>query len=498
MDEGDLLYMPTALPGLSAGKAAQVLQQTDQMIRSVPEVERVFGKIGRADTATDPAPMEMIETTIRFKPREQWRPGMTPEKLVEELDATVRLPGLANLWIPPIRARVDMLATGIKSPIGIKVSGPELGGIDAIAAAVENVAVGVPGVTSALAERLTGGRYLDIDIDRARAARHGLNVADLQSLVTAAIGGENIGETVEGRRRFPIAVRYPREWRDTPARLRELPLLTASGADLRLGDVATIALAEGPPMIRSENARLSGWVYVDTRGRDLASVVRELRDAVAAGVTLPPGYSVAYAGQFEFLERASARMRLVVPATLAIIFVLLYLTFRRVDEALLIMASLPFALIGGIWLLYALGHAVSVASAVGFIALAGLSAEFGVIMLLYLRQAWERRLAAGAADDVATLLAAVREGAVLRVRPKAMTVAVIVAGLLPIMYGAGAGSEIMQRIAAPMVGGMITAPLLSMLLLPVAWSILRHPGRRTPPTATTDDPTSTSAGVPDA
>jgi len=474
MDEGDLLYMPTALPGLSAGKAAQILQQTDQMIRSVPEVQRVFGKVGRADTATDPAPMEMIETTIRFKPRDQWRPGMTPEKLVEELDATVRLPGLANLWIPPIRNRIDMLATGIKSPIGVKVSGPDLAGIDALAARVEQVAKGVPGVTSALAERLTGGRYLDIDIDRARAARHGLNIADLQSLVTAAIGGENIGETVEGRRRFPIAVRYPREWRDTPARLRELPLLTASGADLRLGDVATITLAEGPPMIRSENARLSGWVYVDTRGRDLASVVRALRDAVAAGVTLPPGYSVAYAGQFEFLERASARMRLVVPATLAIIFVLLYLTFRRIDEALLIMASLPFALIGGIWLLYALGHAMSVASAVGFIALAGVAAEFGVIMLLYLKHAWERRLAAGEPADLDTLLAAVREGAVLRVRPKAMTVCVILAGLMPIMLGSGAGSEIMQRIAAPMVGGMITAPLLSMLVIPVAYVLMRR------------------------
>jgi len=474
LDEGDLLYMPTALPGLSAGKAAQLLQQTDRMIRSVPEVERVFGKVGRAETATDPAPMEMIETTVRLKPRAQWRPGMTMEKLVEELDAAVRVPGLANLWIPPIRTRIDMLATGIKSPIGIKVSGPELAGIDAVAARIESVAKTVPGVASALAERLTGGRYLDVDIDRARAARHGLNVADVQSLVSAAIGGETIGETVEGRRRFPIAVRYPREWRDTPARLRELPLPTASGADLRLGDVATLTLVEGPPMIRSENARLSGWVYIDTRGRDLAAVVGDLRTAVADAVRLPAGYSIAYSGQFEFLERAQARLRLVVPATLAIIFVLLYLSFRRVDEALLIMASLPFALVGGIWLLYLLGHALSVASAVGFIALAGVAAEFGVIMLLYLKHAWERRLALGEPPSLDTLLAAVREGAVQRVRPKAMTVCVILAGLLPVLLGSGTGSEIMQRIAAPMVGGMITAPLLSMLVIPVAYVMLRR------------------------
>ena len=474
LDEGDLLYMPTALPGLSAGKAAQLLQQTDRMIRSVPEVARVFGKVGRAETATDPAPMEMIETTIRLKPRAQWRPGMTMDKLIEELDAAVRVPGLANLWIPPIRTRIDMLATGIKSPIGIKVSGPELAGIDAVAARIEAAAKAVPGVTSALAERLTGGRYLDIDIDRARAARHGLNVADVQSLVSAAIGGETIGETVEGRRRFPIAVRYPREWRDTPARLRELPLLTASGADLRLGDVATLTLVEGPPMIRSENARLSGWVYIDTRGRDLAAVVGDLRTAVDDAVRLPAGYSIAYSGQFEFLERAQARLRLVVPATLAIIFVLLYLSFRRVDEALLIMASLPFALVGGIWLLYLLGHAVSVASAVGFIALAGVAAEFGVIMLLYLKHAWERRLALGEPPSLDTLLAAVREGAVQRVRPKAMTVCVILAGLLPVLLGSGTGSEIMQRIAAPMVGGMITAPLLSMLVIPVAFVLMRQ------------------------
>ncbi|HSC09431.1 MAG TPA: efflux RND transporter permease subunit [Rhodanobacteraceae bacterium] len=473
LDEGDLLYMPSALPGLSVGKAAQILQQTDKMIRSVPEVASVFGKMGRAETATDPAPIEMVETTIRFKPRDQWRPGMTPAKLIEELDRNVRVPGLTNLWVPPIRNRLDMLATGIKSPIGIKVNGSDLAVIDRVAADIERAVKAVPGVTSALAERLTGGRYIDIDIDRSAAARVGLNVADVQSIVSAAIGGETIGETIEGRRRFPISVRYPRELRDSVQKLRDLPVLTPGGAQLTLGSVAKIAVTDGPPMIKSENGRLSGWIYVDARGRDLASVVADMRDRVASDVTLPAGISVTWAGQFEFLERAAARLRIVIPATLAIIFVLLYLTFGRVDEALLILASVPFAMIGGFWTMYLLGHAISVATAVGFIALAGVSCEFGIIMLLYLKQAWERRLAAGEAANEATLLAAIREGAVLRVRPKAMTVAVILAGLLPIMFGDATGSEIMQRIAAPMVGGMITAPLLSMLVLPVAYALLR-------------------------
>jgi len=474
LDEGDLLYMPTALPGLSAGKAAQILQQTDRLIRSVPEVERVFGKIGRADTATDPAPMEMVETTIRFKPRDQWRPGMTPERLVEELDRVVRIPGLSNLWVPPIRNRVDMLATGIKSPVGIKVSGADLAIIDRVATDIEHAVKSVPGVTSALAERLTGGRYIDIDIDRAAAARQGISVTALQSIVSAAIGGETIGETTEGRRRFPISVRYPRELRDSVGKLRDLPLLSPTGAQLTLGSLAKIRITDGPPMLRSENARLTGWIYVDIRGRDLASVVRDLRAKVAQDVSLPAGVSVAWSGQFEYLERASAKMRVVVPATLAIIFVLLYLTFGRLDEAALILLSVPFALIGGFWLLYMLGHALSIASAVGFIALAGVAAEFGVIMLLYLKQAWERRLASGEPATAETLLAAIQEGAVQRVRPKAMTVAVIVAGLLPIMFGTGTGSEVMQRIAAPMVGGMISAPLLSMLVIPVAYRLLRQ------------------------
>jgi Cu(I)/Ag(I) efflux system membrane protein CusA/SilA len=477
LDEGDLLYMPTALPGLSAGKAAELLQQTDRLIRTVPEVKSVFGKAGRAESATDPAPIEMFETTIQFKPRSEWRAGMTTDKLVAELDALVKIPGLANIWVPPIRNRIDMLATGIKSPVGVKVSGASLAEIDRVAGEIEHVLKQVPGVSSAFAERLTGGRYIDVRINRDQAARYGLNIADVQSVVSAAIGGENVGETVEGLQRFPISVRYPREARDSIDDLRRLPVLTERGAQIALGDVAAIEIADGPPMLRSENGRLSGWIYVDIRGRDLARAVHDMQQAVARDVKVPAGYSISWSGQFEYLERAKAKLKVVVPATLAIIFVLLYLTFKRFDEAALILATLPFALAGGIWLLWILGHNVSVASGVGFIALAGVAAEFGVIMLIYLKQAWEDRVRAGHATE-ADLLDAIREGAVLRVRPKAMTVAVIVAGLLPIMFGSGTGSEIMQRIAAPMVGGMITAPLLSMFVIPAAYLLLRRRRRR--------------------
>jgi copper/silver efflux system protein len=470
LDEGDLLYMPSALPGIGPGKVAELLQQTDRLIKTVPEVLTVFGKAGRAETATDPAPLEMFETTIQFKPRAQWRAGMTPDKLVEELDRIVKVPGLSNIWVPPIRNRIDMLATGIKSPVGVKVAGTDLREIDRISGEIERAVKAVRGVSSALAERLNGGRYIDIGINREAAARYGMNIADVQGVVASAIGGDNIGETVEGLQRFPINVRYPRELRDSVEKLRALPILTERGAQISLGDIAALKVSDGPPMLKSENARLSGWVYVDIRGRDLSSAVREMQQAVAAGVKLPAGYSVSWSGQFEYLERAAARLKIVVPATLLIIFVLLYMTFRRFDEALLIMATLPFALAGGAWLLWLLGHNVSVASGVGFIALAGVSAEFGVIMLLYLKQAWEARGAGGEAE----LLAAIREGAVMRVRPKAMTVAVIIAGLLPIMVGGGAGSEVMQRIAAPMVGGMITAPLLSMFVVPAAYLLLRR------------------------
>jgi Cu(I)/Ag(I) efflux system membrane protein CusA/SilA len=475
LDEGDLLYMPSALPGLSAQQAAQLLQQTDRLIKTVPEVEHVFGKAGRAETATDPAPLEMFETTIRFKPHEQWRPGMTPEKLVQELDRMVQVPGLTNIWIPPIRNRIDMLATGIKSPIGVKVAGANLSQIDAVTQVVERVAKSVPGVSSALAERLTGGRYIDVDIDRKAAARYGLNIADVQSIVSGAIGGENVGETIEGLARFPINLRYPREWRDSVGALEQLPIYTPQGSQITLGTVAQIRISEGPPMLKSENARLSGWVYVDVRDRDIASVVADLRQVVSEQVKLQPGMSLSYSGQFEFLERANARLKWVIPATLLIIFVLLYLTFSRLDEALLIMATLPFALSGGVWFLYLLGFNLSVATGVGFIALAGVSAEFGVIMLLYLKNAWAEREACGEHSERG-LTDAIREGAVQRVRPKAMTVAVIIAGLLPILLGSGAGSEVMSRIAAPMVGGMVTAPLLSLLVIPAAYRLMRRRG----------------------
>ncbi|PZO52816.1 MAG: CusA/CzcA family heavy metal efflux RND transporter [Alphaproteobacteria bacterium] len=473
MDEGDLLYMPTALPGLSAAEASELLQQTDRLIRTVPEVESVFGKAGRAETATDPAPLEMFETTIRLRPRSEWRPGMTSERIIEELDRIVRVPGLTNVWVPPIRNRIDMLATGIKSPIGVKVSGPDLASIDAAARAIEAAARNVRGVSSAVAERIASGRYINVDIDRFAAARYGLNVADVQEVVSGAIGGENIGEVVDGRARYPINLRYPREVRDTLDRLIALPIVTENGLRLTLGEVARVEIADGPSMIRSENGRLSAFVYIDVRGRDLASVVGDLQSAVA-DVALPAGVSVAYSGQFEYLQRASERLLLVGPATLAIIFLLLYVIFQRFDEAAIVMASVPFALTGGVWLVYLLGYDFSIAVAVGFIALAGLAAEFGVVMLLYLRNALQARVDRGETITPALLAEAVREGALLRLRPKAMTVAVILAGLLPILWTGGAGAEVMRRIAAPLVGGMITAPLLSLFVIPAAYLMIRR------------------------
>jgi len=474
LDEGDVLYMPSALPGIATGKVGQLLQQTDRLIKTVPEVANVFGKVGRAETATDPAPLEMFETTIQFKPRSQWRPGMTPDRLIEELDETVKVPGLTNIWVPPIRNRIDMLATGIKSPVGVKVAGTNLKVIDRLASEIARVVQQVPGVTSAFAERLSGGRYVDVRIDRDSASRYGLNVSDIQSVVAAAIGGENIGETVEGLERFPINVRYPRETRDSVQKLRDLPILTERGAQIRLGDVATLGISDGPPMLKSENARLSGWVYVDLRGRDLSSAVRDMQRAVAREVRVPAGYSISWSGQFEYLQRATARLKVVIPATLLIIFVLLYLTFRRFQDAALIMTTLPLALVGGFWLMYLLGYNMSIAAAVGFIALGGVAAEIGVVMLVYLNQAISARAAAGRLNNEEELVQAIVEGAALRVRPIAMTVAVIIAGLLPIMWGSGTGSEIMRRIASPMIGGMFTAPLLSMLVIPSVYHLLQR------------------------
>jgi Cu(I)/Ag(I) efflux system membrane protein CusA/SilA len=388
------------------------------------------------------------------------------------------VPGLSNIWVPPIRNRIDMLATGIKSPVGVKVAGMKLEEVDRIAAEIERVVKQVPGVTSAFAERLTGGRYIDVQIDRRTAGRYGLNVSDVQSVVSAAIGGDNIGETIEGLQRFPINVRYPREIRDSVETIRDLPVLTERGAQIRLRDVAAIRISDGPPMLKSENARLSGWVYVDLHGRDLSSAVRDMQRAVAQEVKLPPGYSISWSGQFEFLERATQKLKIVVPATLVIIFVLLYVIFRRFADALLIMATLPFALLGGFWLMYLLGYNMSIASAVGFIALGGVASEIGVVMLVYINQAITARTTERKLNDPSELIEGIVEGAALRIRPIAMTVAVIIAGLLPIMWGSGTGSEVMRRIAAPMVGGMITAPLLSMFVIPAAYLLIRRPRAR--------------------
>ena len=474
LDEGDLLYMPTALPGLAVGKASEILQRTDRILKSFPEVERVFGKMGRAESATDPAPLEMMETTLVLKPKSQWRAGLTTDGLIEQMDAALQIPGMANVWVQPIRNRIDMLATGIKSPVGIKVAGPDLAVIERVGRDIEAALRTVAGTTSAFAERVSGGRYIEIVPDRARLARHGMSIADAQRIVSVAIGGENVGETVEGLQRFPINVRYPRELRDSVEDLRALPIVTTRGETLTLGTVASVEITDGPPMIKSENARPNGWIYVDIRGRDLGGYVADAKRAVADLVEIPAGYSVTWSGQFEYLERATARLKVVVPFALAIIFVMLYLTFRSAGEAALMMATLPFALIGGFWFIYLLGHHVSVATGVGFIALAGVAAEFGVVMLIYLDQALRQRQANGTLNSLDDLRTAVADGAVMRVRPKAMTVAVIVAGLLPLFIGHGTGSEVMQRIAAPMIGGMITAPLLSMIVLPAAYLLMRR------------------------
>ena len=472
MDEGTLLYMPTALPGLSAGKAAQLLQLTDRMIKTVPEVDHVFGKAGRADTATDPAPLEMFETTITFKPKAQWRPGMTMEKLKDELDRAVHVPGLTNLFVPPIRNRIDMLATGIKSPIGAKVLGSDAASLQAVADRVEAVARTVPGVSSAISERAASGRYVDVRIRRDAAARYGFTQRQLQELIATVVGGDPIGQVVDGLERYPIVVRYPRADRGSLAALQQLPIVAPGGAQLTLAQVADIRVTSGPPMLKSENGRLATYVYIDTAGRDLQAVVEDLQRMVAQQVTLPAGTTIAWSGQFEYLARAMERLKWVVPAALLIIFVLIYSVFRRASEAAVIMASVPLTLVGGLWLVWGLGHAVSVATVIGFIALGGVAAEFGVVMLLYLHHAWNRQRELQPHAGREALREAIREGAVQRVRPKAMTVAVILACLLPILLGHGAGSEVMQRIAAPMIGGMLTAPLLSMLVIPAAYLLL--------------------------
>jgi len=464
LDEGDLMYMPTTYPGISIDKAREILQQTDKLILSVPEVKQVFGKIGRAETATDPAPLTMIETVIQFKPREEWRSGMTPEKLRAELDRVVQYPGLTNAWVMPIKTRIDMLATGIKTPVGIKVAGPDLKVIEGIGQQLEKVLADVEGTASVYSERVVGGRYVDVDIDRARASRFGLNINDVQDIVRSAVGGMNVTQTVEGLERYPVNVRYPQRVRDSVEQLRLLPIVTPQGARIALADVADVRVVDGPPVIKSEDARLNGWTYVDIADRDIGSYVAAAQRIVADNVDLPAGYSLSWSGQYEYMVRAKERLMVVGPVTLAIIVLLLYLNFRRFAEVAIILGTLPMALIGGLWLLFLLDYDLSVAVGVGFIALAGVAVEIGVVMLVYLNQA---------ARDNDDIKEAVLEGALLRVRPIIMTVAAIIAGLLPIMLGGGTGSEVMRRIAAPMVGGMISATLLTLVVIPALFLLWR-------------------------
>jgi Cu(I)/Ag(I) efflux system membrane protein CusA/SilA len=478
LDEGDLLYMPSTFPAVSIGKAQEILQQTDKLIRTVPEVKRVFGKIGRAETATDPAPLTMVETTIQLRPHAEWREGMTVEKLKQELNRQVQLPGITNAWVMPIKNRIDMLATGIKTPVGVKVAGPDLEGIQAIGRDIEEVLKSVPGTVSVYSERVVGGRYVTVDIDRKAAARFALNIADVQEVVRTALGGMRVTQTVEGLERYPVNIRYPRDVRDSLEKLRNLPIVTPGGARIPLAEVADIRVDDGPGMIKTENARLNGWIYVDIEGRDLGSYVNDAQRVVSEQVQLPPGYSVAWSGQYEYLIRAKQQLATVLPVTLAIIVLLLYLNFRRFTEVLVIMGTLPLALVGGFWLLYLLGYNLSVAVGVGFIALAGVSVEIGVIMLVYLNQALQRRQAAATSggstltlDDVRS---AVVDGALLRVRPIMMTVSTIIVGLLPIMLGSGTGSEVMRRIAAPMVGGMISATVLTLVVIPAVFLIWKR------------------------
>jgi Cu(I)/Ag(I) efflux system membrane protein CusA/SilA len=465
LDEGDLLYMPTTLPGLSIAKARELLQQTDRLIRTLPEVERVFGKVGRAETATDPAPLNMIETTIKLKPREQWRPGMTLSGLKAELDALVRVPSLNNAWLMPVKTRIDMQSTGINTPVGIKIAGPDLTLIESIGKEVEAVLQGIDGTRSVYSERSTSARYIDIEIDRQALSRYATTVDEIQEVINTAVGGATVMYTVEGRERYPVNLRYPRHVRDSVEKLRELPIVTGNREEIQLRDVARVRIIDGPAVIKSENARLNGWVYITIGGRDLGSWVSTAQQAVAAAVSLPPGYTINWAGQYQYLVRAAERLAWIIPLTLAIILLLLYLSFRNIVQALMVMVAVPLSMVGGFWLIYWLGYELSVAVAVGFIALAGIAAEFGVVMLVYLDEAVRRQQPATRQE----LRAAVIDGAVLRVRPKAMTAAVIIAGLLPIMLGSGTGSEVMRRIAAPMIGGMVTAPLVSMLLIPILY-----------------------------
>ena len=473
LDEGDLMYMPTTYPGLSIGEARKILQQTDKLIASVPEVKTVFGKIGRADTATDPAPLTMIETFIQFKPKSQWREGMTKQKIKAELESLVTLPGLTNAWVMPIKTRIDMLATGIKTPVGIKIAGPSLLEIQNIGQQIEQLLKDVPGTVSVYSERVATGRYIKVDINREKAARYNLNIADIQQVVATAIGGSNVTETIEGQQRYPVNLRYPQSFRASPEDLKLLPIITPSGQHIALGDVANVFIEDGPTGIKSENARLNGWSLIDIKGSDIGSYVAQAQQVLGDNLKLPAGYSITWAGQYEYMQRAKAKLTYVIPLTLAIIVILLYLNFKCLSEVLIIIATLPLAMVGGIWLMYFEAFNFSVAVGVGFIALAGVAVEIGVIMLVYLNQAYtEQRQQCeqtGTAFNLQALQHAIMQGAGLRVRPVMMTVATIIAGLLPVLYGAGTGSEVMSRIAAPMVGGMLSAIILTLLVIPAVY-----------------------------
>ncbi len=473
LDEGDLMYMPTTLPAISIGKAQQILQQTDKLIRTVAEVDTVFGKIGRADTATDPAPLTMIETLIRLKPRDEWRAGMTLDKLKAELNAVVKLPGITNAWVMPIKTRIDMLATGIKTPVGIKIAGADLNVIENIGRQIEQALIDVPGTASVYAERVAGGRYLTIDINRTDAARLGLNISDIQDIVRTAVGGVNVAETVEGLERYPINIRYPHEFRDSLERLRLLPIITPTGARIPLGDVASINVTDGPPMIKSENARINGWIFVDTKDRDLGSYVHDARAHIANTVALPPGYSISWAGQYEYLLRAMKRLSIVIPATFCIIFLLLYLNFGKLGDVFLIMGFLPFAFGGGAWFLYVLDYNLSVAVGVGFIALAGIAVQDSVLMLEFLNKAMRPSESSPSNLHKSALIERITEAASQRVRPIIMTTCSTIAGLLPIMFINGTGAEIMTRVAAPMIGGMVSSTLLTLIVIPAVYFICK-------------------------
>ena len=477
LDEGDLMYMPTTYPGISIGKARELLQQTDKLIRTIPEVENVFGKVGRAETATDPAPLTMIETFIQLKPKSQWREGVNTESLKKELDALVKLPGVTNAWVMPIKTRIDMLATGIKTPVGIKVAGPDLDVIQDIGQQLETLLPKLEGTASVYSERVAGGRYIKVDINRIKAARYGLNIADVQQVVATAIGGMNVTQTVEGQERYPVNLRYPQDYRNSPEQLARMPMVTPKGQRIALGDVAHVYIENGPPGIKSENARLNGWTYIDIEDIDVGNYVENAKALLAKELALPAGYSINWAGQYEYMERAKEKLSYVVPLTLAIIVILLYLNFRRLSEVVVIIATLPMAMIGGLWLMYLEGFNFSVAVGVGFIALAGVAVEIGVIMLVYLNQALldlkDEHKAKGTAIGKSDYLEAILHGAGLRVRPVMMTVATIIIGLLPILYGDGTGSEVMSRIAAPMVGGMSSAVLLTLIVLPAVYCLMK-------------------------